>query len=752
MNLDLTAIPDLFGRFHPLLLHFPLGLLLWAGVVEAAELFRRRQIPSNGPASLPFVIPGALLAVFASTSGWMLADPGDPDPVLGWHRWLGVSTTMMALLTMGVGIAVTRGSKVASGAYRVSLFICVPILAAGGHFGGELKWGEGFLEKGFEKVFYATSDSGDGLVEVTASQGDVDSPQEKLGLKLYHEEVRATLDQHCVQCHGPDKVKGKLRLDVAGDLKDLQRDPPVMVPGDPDSSLIVELIMLSDDDEDRMPPPEEPGLSEEEVRGLVEWVRAGAPWPAEGPRGVSGVAGVIGFAGEVGESGAEQQPLPDGHETDEDEDPEDPAALHFKEDVFPLLARTCFECHGPDKQKGGLRLDLKSAVFADREFPTVVSGDPEESELILRVTLGDDDDDRMPPEGERLTEDQIASLSKWIEEGAFWPEAQEVPDQSSSPGVPDTPQARSKTPGQIPEMPKILLENPQVKAEVAQSISALQDLGVRVAPISHNDESHEAVFRLLRRGADDQMVAGLAGLEPVLTRLDLAGTSVTAESIRGLWRFSRLRVLNLSETVIGDDEVATLAGLPELTVLNLFGTKVTDDCLQLLERMPSLRRVYLWRSGVTTAAAQQLASRRPELLVNIGVAKGPQILKATVQVEASGIWPGREEELAVDHGHDGSVTTIWAGPEEARSGWVQLTLDSPHEVVGVVLDEGAFPRIQNFLVEAQVDSNWVEIASGTTIGSKKKILFDPLQAKMIRLKILEAIETPVIAEFDLLVN
>jgi hypothetical protein len=98
------------------------------------------------------------------------------------------------------------------------------------------------------------------------------------------------------------------------------------------------------------------------------------------------------------------------------------------------------------------------------------------------------------------------------------------------------------------------------------------------------------------------------------------------------------------------------------------------------------------------------------------------------------------------------VTTIWAGPEEERSGWVQLTLEEPQVVVGVRLDEGQFPRIQKFTVEAQDDSGWVELARGTTIGSMKRVMFDPHPATAIRIKILEAIETPVIAEFDLLVD
>ncbi|HIG04537.1 MAG TPA: hypothetical protein EYQ08_02245 [Planctomycetes bacterium] len=762
MSFDISAIPDLIGRFHPLMLHFPLGLLLWAGVLEGVHLLQRRPIPPTGPVSLPMVIPGAAFAVLASLSGWLLANPEDPDTALAWHRWLGIGTTFLALVTAGVGIAVLRGREVASPAYRLSLFLCIPILAAGGHIGGEMKWGEGFVEEGFEKVFFA-GQGDDDRERNSLTQVSIDAPQEQRGLLLYHQKVRGILDQHCVPCHGPEKVKGELRLDTPDDLKDRQREIPLIVPGDPDNSLLVELLLLPADDEDRMPPPDEPALTEQQRRNLVEWVRAGAPWPAQGPKGLVGVAGPVGSPGAVGISGGAQDPVPAEEEEEEEDAPDEeptgedgsdppPEILHFQQKVMPLFERHCLECHGSEKQKGKLRLDLRAEAFSDREYPTIVPGNSQESELIERVSLPDDDEDRMPPDGDRLTGEELALLRDWIDQGASWPEDEAVDVPVPPVGEAGVSQVPSRTPGQLPDMPLIRIEDEEIRSAVARSVSTLQASGVRVAPISRIDDAHEAVFRLLRKGASDEMVAQLAGLEPVLTRLDLAGTSVTARSIRGLWRFGKIRVLNLSETVVGDDEVAILASLPDLTVLNLFGTEVTDDCLALFERMPALRRVYLWRTAVTRSAVGKLALKRPDLLINIGVNEGPKRIKAKVEVETSGIWPGREAELAPEHVHDGSVETIWAGPEEERSGWVQLTLEEPQVVVGVRLDEGQFPRIQKFSVEVQDDSGWVELASGTTIGSKKELLFAAHLAKVIRIKILEAVDTPVIAEFDLLVD
>jgi hypothetical protein len=112
---------------------------------------------------------------------------------------------------------------------------------------------------------------------------------------------------------------------------------------------------------------------------------------------------------------------------------------------------------------------------------------------------------------------------------------------------------------------------------------------------------------------------------------------VTSASVTGLWRFRKLRQLNLSETVVTDDDVATLASLSELTVLNLFGTEVTDDCLSILQQIPSLKRVYLWRTAVTPAAARQLADARPDLLVDIGQPLPPSDSEGGEDVEAEDV-------------------------------------------------------------------------------------------------------------------
>ena len=98
------------------------------------------------------------------------------------------------------------------------------------------------------------------------------------------------------------------------------------------------------------------------------------------------------------------------------------APIDFETEVRPLLVRACVECHGPQKQEGGLRLDNRAAALNGGDSGKVVQpGAPGESELIRRVALPAGDPEIMPAVGDPLTGEQIELLRNWIEQGAVWP-------------------------------------------------------------------------------------------------------------------------------------------------------------------------------------------------------------------------------------------------------------------------------------------------------------------------------------------
>ena len=100
--------------------------------------------------------------------------------------------------------------------------------------------------------------------------------------------------------------------------------------------------------------------------------------------------------------------------------------LQFDRDIRPILSDKCFACHGPDPavRQADLRLDTKEGAFsAPSGYPIIVPGEPENSELVLRITHTDIDQ-RMPPQisNRQPTQEDIDTLIQWIAEGAEWEE------------------------------------------------------------------------------------------------------------------------------------------------------------------------------------------------------------------------------------------------------------------------------------------------------------------------------------------
>src|SRR5262245_6829826 len=96
-----------------------------------------------------------------------------------------------------------------------------------------------------------------------------------------------------------------------------------------------------------------------------------------------------------------------------------PIRVDFTRDVQPILSAHCLRCHGPDKQKGDLRLDQPQSA---RRNGSILPGDSRKSPLIHRVA-GIGDAKRMPPSGPGLTPRQVAVLRAWVDQGASWPDS-----------------------------------------------------------------------------------------------------------------------------------------------------------------------------------------------------------------------------------------------------------------------------------------------------------------------------------------
>ena len=115
--------------------------------------------------------------------------------------------------------------------------------------------------------------------------------------------------------------------------------------------------------------------------------------------------------------------------------------VNFNRDIRPLLSDNCFHCHGPDEKtrEADLRFDTPEGAYADLGgYSAITPGDPEESELILRI-FEEDESMRMPPEESKLslTDEQKETFRRWIAEGAEWEDhwAFTPPEKKSQPEV-----------------------------------------------------------------------------------------------------------------------------------------------------------------------------------------------------------------------------------------------------------------------------------------------------------------------------
>ena len=113
--------------------------------------------------------------------------------------------------------------------------------------------------------------------------------------------------------------------------------------------------------------------------------------------------------------------------------PPDSKTIDFVRDIQPIFKSKCYSCHDGAKQRGGFRLDLKAAALKGGESfsPAIIPGKSADSPLI-RVLAGLEEGLLMPPEGDRLTAQQIGLLRAWIDQGAKWPDSANVVDDVMS--------------------------------------------------------------------------------------------------------------------------------------------------------------------------------------------------------------------------------------------------------------------------------------------------------------------------------
>ena len=263
-----AELAQFIGRFHPLLVHGPIALILLVPILEIAGAFPRTR---HLRAAAGFVLGlAAAVAIGAALDGWLLARSGGyGGNLVVSHMWGGISLAAVSLAAAGVRrVSAGRPPRVA--AYRLLLASAIPLLVWTSHGGGELSHGDTFLTQ------YMPDGLRSFLGVAKPKPRPVLAVQSPASATLYSTRIAPLLDQRCVSCHGPKKTKGGLRMDSYAGLMKGGEDGPVIAPWQPLKSEICRRITLEPDDDDFMPSGGKKPLSPDEVKLIQDWIAAGA--------------------------------------------------------------------------------------------------------------------------------------------------------------------------------------------------------------------------------------------------------------------------------------------------------------------------------------------------------------------------------------------------------------------------------------------------------------------------------------------
>ena len=238
-----------FGRFHPLLLHLPIGALVVTFFIDIIG-----RIQKNYSASIIQNLLGltALFSIITCFLGYFLSlEGGYQKETLDLHFYTGILTAVLTTVLFFISLK----TNLRTGKIFLVLFISTLIsISIAGHYGSVLTHGENFLTE------YATLPKKEKTIEV------IDS------LKIYENVVAKILDEKCVQCHNSSKQKGELSLLSKESILKGGVTGPSIVAGNSSKSLLHSRLLLPISDKEHMPPEGKEQLTKDEIWLLKHWI------------------------------------------------------------------------------------------------------------------------------------------------------------------------------------------------------------------------------------------------------------------------------------------------------------------------------------------------------------------------------------------------------------------------------------------------------------------------------------------------
>ncbi|ARS41156.1 hypothetical protein CA265_16435 [Sphingobacteriaceae bacterium GW460-11-11-14-LB5] len=279
---------EFFGRFHPVFVHLPIGILLLGCICMLLSF--TAKFMNLKPAIPIMLLLGALSAVVSCITGYLLANGGDYDgKLVSNHQWMGISVAVLSFILWIIY------QKVKSNAILGTIAaVLIVLISITGHLGGSLTHGSDYL----------TAPLKSGSTKGGAAIPPIPNVQEAF---IYQNAIQPLFQNRCYSCHGSEKQKGKLRLDQEEYILKGGEDGHTIVKGKADDSELMKRILLPLNDEDHMAPKEKPQLTTNEIALVKWWIDNGADFKKKfkdlpQPENIKTILASL----QKGESGAEQ--------------------------------------------------------------------------------------------------------------------------------------------------------------------------------------------------------------------------------------------------------------------------------------------------------------------------------------------------------------------------------------------------------------------------------------------------------------
>ena len=256
----LALFSEFVGQLHPLLIHFPIGILLMAIALHFFQIISKKDF--NSSISI-LVLIGSVLAGISCLAGWLLASTGEyNDEIVFFHRWSGIATFILALASY-FWIR-----------YRNYLFAGLLILIiVTGHYGSILTYGEGYFLKPAVDSSVTIQTKNRRSLKIENPQGET-----KAYFYPYEDQIVPILKSKCYSCHSIQKKKGGLRLDSEFFIRKGGKNGRILIPGNSLKSHLYAYLVKPEDDDLHMPPTGKKQLTLLEIQFIEKWISTGAPF------------------------------------------------------------------------------------------------------------------------------------------------------------------------------------------------------------------------------------------------------------------------------------------------------------------------------------------------------------------------------------------------------------------------------------------------------------------------------------------